>query len=423
MQKKLLAVAVAGALAVPVIAAAQSSVTISGRVTWEYGFGDQGGNRPSVDYADTPGGSNIRFAGQEALGGGMTAWFQCETSADIRGMDQIGLCSRNSAVGFRGGFGNVYFGRWDTPFKRVMNHGTVGGEETGLLGTSFLGFGGSGGAATSGQNTGNNNNELLGESPQRQRWKRRENCITTYDSPNFGGFQVMGAFTCGNAAADNAATDANTNAKPRTWSIGGQYVNGPLAIGAGYEKHQDMGTGALGGPTSPPVQDMDDHGYGVGISYGFLNGNVLVGFNWLRRNWETGTIGVVSNTETKKDTYGIGVDWRLAGPHQLQFQYQWAGDSKGNGGTIGGNGGAVGCGVAVNGTIGCGDTGADQISIAYQYHLSKRTTFKLGYTKVDNDARSNSVRIGNTAALLTTAGGGSLGQNVDAWAFLIKHNF
>ena len=126
MQKKLLAVAVAGALALPVIAAAQSSVTISGRLTWEYGHGDQGDNRDSVDYADAPGGSNIRFAGQEALGGGLTAWFQCETSADTRGIDQVGLCSRNSAVGLRGGFGNVYFGVWDTPFKRVVNHGTVG---------------------------------------------------------------------------------------------------------------------------------------------------------------------------------------------------------------------------------------------------------------------------------------------------------
>ena len=64
MQKKLMAVAVAGALALPVIAAAQSSVTISGRVTYEYGIADQGNGRDNTDYADTPGGSAIRFAGQ-----------------------------------------------------------------------------------------------------------------------------------------------------------------------------------------------------------------------------------------------------------------------------------------------------------------------------------------------------------------------
>jgi predicted porin len=401
MQKKLIAVAVAGALAVPVIAAAQSSVTISGRATYEYGHGDQGAGRDNIDYADTPGGSAIRFAGQEALGGGMTAWFQCETSMDIRGLDQIGLCSRNSAVGFRGGFGNIYFGRWDTPFKRVMNHGTVGAEETGLLGTSFLGFGGSGGSSASQDGQ---------ESQQRQRWKRRETCMTTYDTPNFGGFQVMGAFTCGNTPSDfdggNGLVSGQANQKPRVLSIGGQYVNGPLAIGIGYEKHKEFGAHAIGG------SDLDDKGYGAGISYGFLNGNVLVGVNYLRREWET-----TAATETKKDTYGIGVDWRLPGPHQIQLQYQKAKDSKGNGLSIGGNGGAMGCGVLIAGSIGCHDTGADQISIAYQYHFSKRTTIKFGYTKLDNDSRSNSIRVGNAASTL------ALGENLDSYAFLIKHNF
>ncbi|HET7674026.1 MAG TPA: porin, partial [Gammaproteobacteria bacterium] len=151
MQKKLMAIAVAGALGAPAVALAQAStVQVYGQITYEYGFARQGdaaaGSRPNVDYADTPGGSAIGFRGEEKLGGGMSAWFQCETSADIRGYDQIGLCSRNSAVGFKGGFGNIHFGRWDTPMKRALNVGTVGAEETGLLGMSFLPFGGSGGA-------------------------------------------------------------------------------------------------------------------------------------------------------------------------------------------------------------------------------------------------------------------------------------
>jgi predicted porin len=402
MQKKLLAVAVAGALAVPVLAVAQSSVTISGRATYEYGYGDQGNGRDSVDYADTPGGSAIRFAGQEALGGGMTAWFQCETSMDIRGFDQVGLCSRNSAVGFRGGFGNLFFGRWDTPFKRVMNNGTVGAEETGLLGTSFLGFGGSGGSSAS---------QPAAEGQLRQRFKRRETCLTGYDSPNFSGFQVMAGVTCGNNPADQPLVSAQPNQKPRVWSIGGQYVAGPLAIGVGYEKHNEFGGNTIGG------QDLDDKGYGIGISYGFMNGNVLVGFNYLRREFETGTIGLVTGTETKKDTYGIGIDWRLPGPHQIQLQYQLAKDTKGNGASVGGtsNGFVTGCNVG--GVINCDETGGDQISVAYQYHFSKRTTVKLGYTKSSNDDRTSSYRVGNTAPLLQN------GQNVDSWAFLVKHNF
>src|SRR5665647_355036 len=136
MNKKLMAVAVAGALAVPALAFAQAStVQIYGNITYEYGR-SSGGDRPNVDYADTPGGSAIGFKGEEKLGGGLSAWFQCETTADVRGYDQVGLCSRNSAVGFKGGFGNVHFGRWDTPMKRALNQGTVGATETGLLGMS-----------------------------------------------------------------------------------------------------------------------------------------------------------------------------------------------------------------------------------------------------------------------------------------------
>src|SRR5688572_10043818 len=129
MQKKLISVAVAGALFAPALALGQTStVQIYGRLTYEFGFAEQVG-RPDSDFASSPGGSAIGFKGEEKLGGNLSAWFQCETSADTLGNDQIGLCSRNSAVGFKGGFGNVYFGRWDTPFKRALNQGTVGAEE------------------------------------------------------------------------------------------------------------------------------------------------------------------------------------------------------------------------------------------------------------------------------------------------------
>jgi len=57
MNKKLMAVAVAGALAAPALAFAQAStVQIYGKLTYEYGIADQGNGRPNVDYADSPGG-------------------------------------------------------------------------------------------------------------------------------------------------------------------------------------------------------------------------------------------------------------------------------------------------------------------------------------------------------------------------------
>ena len=102
MQKKLMVIAVAGALAAPAVAMAQSStVQIYGKLTYEYARIKEGRGRISTDYADSPGGTSIGFKGEEKLGGGLSAWFQCESSADVRGVDQTGFCTRNSAVGLK----------------------------------------------------------------------------------------------------------------------------------------------------------------------------------------------------------------------------------------------------------------------------------------------------------------------------------
>lgn len=397
MQKTLMAVAVAGALALPVIAAAQSSVVISGRAVIEYGRSEQAG-KPSFDGTDTPGGSNIRFRSTENLGGGMSAWGQCETSADIRGVDQEGLCGRNSGVGFRGGFGNIFFGKWDTPFKRALNQGSVGAEETGILGMSFLPFGGSGGSDVTGE----------GESINRQRWKRREPRLGYYESPNFGGFQIMGAFNDGSGATRAGVTDGSTNAKPRLWSIGGVYNAGPLEIGIGYEQHKEMGT------LNAATGDLDDKAWGAGISYTF--GPVNVGATYLDAKYETG-----GGTETKKKTWTIGLDWRLPGPHMVSFQYAQADDTSGNGTTIGGtgNGHIQGCAspLLTDGSVGCSDTGGKAFSLGYTYRFSKRTNIRLGWVRVDNDSRSMQYRLGNNGANLLA------GEKMDGYAFLVKHDF
>jgi predicted porin len=404
MQKKLIAIAVAGMLGAPAVALAQTStVNIYGTVNFEYGSAEQGSaavglGRPDVDYADTPGGSAIGFRGEEKLGGGLSAWFQCETSADVRGVDNVGLCSRNSAVGFKGGFGNLHFGKWDTPMKRALNMGTVGAFETGILGMSFLPFGGSGGADATG--TGS-------DAVQRQRWKRRESSLIYYESPNFNGFQVLAAFSPGNRAADLPVTDLDPNPKPRVWSLAGTYVSGPLAIGLGYEKHADFGAHQAGATTG-----LDDWAWGISAAYTFAK-SVKVGATYLDAEYETGP-----GIDMSKKTFTIGVDWQVSGPHSLHAQYAWADDTDGNSAvSIGGNGGITSPIDPGTGLPRVGGTGGDAFSIAYQYAFSKRTAVRFGYVRVDNDSASLSYRIGNTAAQ------GVRGENMDGFAFHVRHRF
>jgi len=393
MKKKLMAVAVAGAFAAPAVALAQAStVQIYGTITYEYGIANQGrataGDRPNVDYADTPGGTSIGFRGEEKLGGGLSAWFQCESSADVRAMDQTGFCTRNSAVGFKGSWGNLHFGRWDTPLKRALGPGSVGGEETGLMGMSFLPWGGSGGAdATESADEAN-----------RHRWKRREAGLTYYESPVFNGFQVLAAFGSGNFAANSALTSGASNQKPRVISLGATYSAGPLGIGLGYEKHNDFN-----GFSATAAGDGDDKAWGISLAYRF--GTVEVGGTYLDAKYETGP-----GLNRKKKTWTLGADWRIQGPHSIEAMYAKAGDTKGNdtaGAVIGGNGG-----ISASGS----DTGGDAWQLGYTYSFSKRTRLKLAYTRVDNDRNTTTYRIGNTASV-------AAGEDSSSYAFRIVHRF
>ena len=394
MHKKLMAAAVAGVLAAPVIAQAQSTVQIYGVAEWEYGVLEQGNGRPRVDYNEVTG-SYLGFRGTESLGGGLSAWFQCETTMDIRAFDQVGLCSRNSGLGFRGGFGNIWGGRWHTPFSRMYGIGSVGVEETGNLGFSRI-HGGSASQSISEQGTGN------AGGLSRQSFRRRESCLTTYETPDMGGFMVGVAVSCGNAASDGigagGATSNGTNKKPRVWSTAATYNQGPLGLGIGYQKHLNVGTfnGAVGTP------ELSDRAWGLAGRY--TVGPVRLGLTYMDRKWETSAIGT-----TKNRTWTVGGEWTIAGPHALHFAYGDTSDSKGNGAAVGGTtGGAEAPGP---------DTGYKAFTLAYQYSFSKRTTAKFGWVRYDNDANSDAVRNYNTAALIGN------GQAQDSWSLVLKHRF
>jgi predicted porin len=414
MQKKLMAVAVAGVLGAPAVALAQTStVQVFGTMYVEYSYADQGqyplagfpggfAERSNADFIQTPG-SEIGFKGEEKLGGGLSAWFQCTSTADPRGINQDGWCGRNSALGLKGGFGNVFIGNWDTPFKRTISPGSVGGNDTGIWGTAFLLTGGSTTTAWPGQAAGS------AGSAGRGIFKRRQNSLVSYDSPNFGGFQVMGAFTA--AQGSTGTFDAGNNAKARILSIGGQYSAGPIYIGAGYEKHLDAN-----GAVAPPLlvgsaRDGDDSGWNVAAAYTW--GPVRIGGLYTRQKIEGGTIA--APTEVKYKNWHVGVDWRIVGPHGLRAAYTSAGDTSGTPGAAANAGsGVTRPGVAPLGIS--NDNGAKLFQIRYVYSFSKRTEFNFGYVKLDNDS-VGTYNLGGLGA------GPRPGNSQDAFAASVRHTF
>lgn len=142
MNKKLLAVAVAGALAAPGVALAQASnVQI-------YGVFDMSAQ---MNKFSGPGATNVAanldvsksniyngasrwgIRGTEDLGNGLRAFFQAEAGMfpDARpdaGSSSSGvgfLGGRNSGIGLQGSWGQIMGGIWDSPYKSVMDAGTA----------------------------------------------------------------------------------------------------------------------------------------------------------------------------------------------------------------------------------------------------------------------------------------------------------
>lgn len=408
MQKKLMAAAVAGAFVAPGVAMAQnpSTVQIFGTIYAEYSWaqvGAQGngnnnatvanggmgggfptGGRTSVDELQSPG-SEIGFKGEEKLGGSLSAWFQCISTADWRGQAGNGFCQRNSAVGFKGAWGNIFAGNWDTPFKRTIDMGRVGGADTGIYGTAFLLTGTS--ATVNGRGTPT-------------AWKRRQNNSFTYESPRWGGFQVM-AMASVLSTADviaSGVTSAVPGSKPRLYSLGASYVNGPLAISAGYEQHENFWTGrnASGGAAAFTTFGGSDYAWQLSANYTFF-GKLKVGGSYFWSQHDTfnpaiaGAVAGSSNSEFKQQTYMIGADWAISGPWGVRGNWTGAADSKGN---MGGNvlAGGVCTPTLIGNRVancGAGGTGANLFQIQGYHKFSKRTEVAVGYVYLDqeNNAR------------------------------------
>jgi predicted porin len=370
MKKKLLVAAVAGALAAPAVAVAQSStVNIYGLFNWEYGVwvdninNAAGASRNTTDELNS-GASRIGFRGEEKLGGGLSAWFQCESSLEFLGGSTTSTdgvwCDRNSALGLKGGWGNFYIGSWDSPWKQVTS-ATRMLNETGWLGAQrFLATlaGPSGTVAFSARNVHSLN----------------------YASPNMGGFSIAAQATTENPARNSLET--NTAIEYRRLGLNGMYRNGPLVAGAGWSKHENR---------SGTVDGRDQEAWVVGVNYTWRMFKVGGVYSHLEDD------GAIAGAEAERDNVSFAVDWKLGGPGMVRFGVTMAGETE-----I-----AVPCAV-------CGS--AIQYQISYNHSLSKRTKAYIGYVMVDNGSGGSY----NLHGLSTDV---MLGDKASAVSVGLQHSF
>lgn len=388
MNKKLMAVAVAGAMFAPAVAMAQAAnVTIYGIMDVDLeavsASGSAAGNSFASRQRVSQNSSRLGFRGEEPLGNGMSAWFQIESTvpADGNPTAPTGLLgTRNTAVGLKGGFGTIFYGQWDTPLKSS----TVGLDPFGDVGiAAYCGV-----LCGPGFNLGASQNAASNVSTGQPFDVRLANSVQ-YWTPNFGGFSGRLAYGA-NESKSNSTAAIQLN--PQVFAASVSWASGPFYVTGAYEKHTD--TGSLGAGKG------SDHDGRIAASY----------------VWGPATIsGIFDSQDFHNDTTGASYHRNayaalfayVIGPNTLRAYYVKAKDATG-GGTA---------------TVATGsNTGASQFALGWGYALSKRTELYVLYTAINNSTNA-AYDFGSNAIGVKAGGAAFVGADPKGGALGIKHVF
>ena len=346
MNKKLVALAVAGVLSAPLAAQAQTAnVTLYGRlnITLEaVQTKISDGSKPNV-YRVSSNSSRLGVRGTESLGGGLNAIFQIESS--ISGDAGGGtLAGRETFVGLQGGWGTVKMGYFLTPYDDIHPiFGNVPTYTSSILSTAALWVQGAYGIQDGG-------------------FDSRAGNSLRYDSPSYSGFSFSGQVALRDSSGSGGSDNGDHVQEARhayLWGANGIYNNGPLQVGIGLEAHNKVrGT------------DLSDEAISVTGGWNFGVARVAAVYDHLKYDTPTGDL--------KRDFWGVSGTIPM-GPGTWYLFYGRAGEGKGS----------AADGTRVAGLSKGGDTDSQQYEVSYTYPFSKRTQVYAGYVKIDNGGQAS----------------------------------
>ncbi len=376
MNKKLLAVAVAGALAAPGFALAQSSVTISGifktsleNLKIQQAAAARVGGRTTENRLSDDS-SRIIFNVVEDLGGGLQAIgqidmrFNLETGAlAASGNDHVGLRSKS--------LGRIFFGRQDLHyFGRESDLTNLAGSLR-ADSISLLAYAGGGGVAIAGATRTPN--------------------VVHYTSPAWGGFSMIAAYSTN--AAGNSTDLGSPIRAGNAFNLAPTYDSGNWKVGYSYWNSKPDG----GGVTVATGDQRADRLFGSFKIAGFK-----IGLAWDKSRIKSAG-GATSGTELSNRTaWSLPVSY-IMGNNQFHFHYTKARDDNR---------------IA-------GDQSAKMVALSYQYTLSKRTSVGLTYAKISNGPGATyNFFTGGTGSLSNSTGSSILaGEDPRLMAATIRHAF
>jgi len=220
MQLKRLALAVLAAAAAfsPLVAAAQSNVTIYGvldAAMSKEDTGAPGGKKGLLLNSGNQSSSRFGFRGTEDLGGGLKAIYNLEAGYALdTGVGDTALFGRRSVVGLESAYGTVTIGREYSPIAAIAAASDPFGQ--GFYGSNLSAFGSTG------------------------RLTRRLSNSVNYKSNTYSGFSVLAAYAAGEQTFPAVPVTADSlNLR----GIAGQYANGGLYLGLGYHEYNRLQVG------------------------------------------------------------------------------------------------------------------------------------------------------------------------------------
>jgi predicted porin len=357
MKKKLVAVAVAGVLGAPLAAHAQTAnVTLYGRLNVDFEVVD--GKQPAgPDGSSTnprvsrlsSNSSRFGMRGTEALGGGLSAIFQIESS--INGDTNTGnLGGRETFVGFQGSWGTFKMGHFLMPTDDMHPiFGNVPTYTTSILSTASLWAQGFASKADGGFDA------RLGNSLR-------------YDSPSYSGLTFSGQVALRDGSGQTGANTGDHVSELRhAYSLGGNtiYNNGPIQAGAAFEQNYKVR-----GP------DLNDTEITVTGGWNFGVARVALVYEYLK--YEIASIQ--GGGDIKRNFWGVSGTIPM-GPGTWYAFYGKALDGSGSACNIN----DTGCTARVAGLARGDGTSSQQVEVSYTYPFSKRTQVYAGYVKLINE--------------------------------------
>ncbi|MCX7960265.1 MAG: porin [Burkholderiales bacterium] len=370
MKKKLLAVAVAGAFAVPGVALAQSSVTISGFFkggfeSLRYGQSAKANNSQSGVVDDS---SRIIFNVREDLGGGLAAIgqidmrFKLDDPSGSPAQNPVNISQGNTHVGLVSkDWGRIFIGRQDLHYHNRESNLTVRGSLR-ADSVSILAFAGGGATAIAGAT-------------------RTQN-VVHYTTPNWGGFTAILAYSSNPTAVE--ADIGSGVRRGRAWNFNPNMAGSNWQVGYSYWSAKNDAFAAN--------DQRGDRLYG---SYRW--GGLHVGLAWDKSKLKNAA-GV---TTSNRNAWSLPVEYTW-GNHGIYAHYSRARDDKAT----------------------AARDGARMWALSYAYNFSKRTSVALTYASIRND-------VGAVYNLFTSAtlglGGGAgaiaAGEDPRTWGVTVRHAF